>query len=83
MIQPIQITTMIPRQVMDSLIYMAKYTPTSMSNLTLQAGVENLLDKDYTDHLNGFNRVEGNGVDLGERLPGSGINAFVTVGISF
>ena len=54
-----------------------------MSNLTLQAGVENLLDKDYTDHLNGFNRVEGNGVDRGERLPGSGINAFVTVGISF
>ncbi|MFK7793816.1 MAG: TonB-dependent receptor [Gammaproteobacteria bacterium] len=60
-----------------------QYTPASMSNLSIQAGVENLLDKQYTDHLNGFNRVQGNGVDVGERLPGPGINAFVTVGISF
>ena len=61
----------------------ADYAPVSISNLKLQAGVENLLDKQYTDHLNGFNRVAGNGVDLGERLPGPGINAFVTVGITF
>jgi len=54
-----------------------------MSNLTIKAGVENLLDKEYTDHLNGFNRVAGNGVDVGERLPGPGINAFITLGISF
>ena len=45
-----------------------QYTPTSLPKLRLQAGVENLLDKDYTDHLNGFNRVAGNGVDIGERL---------------
>ncbi len=61
----------------------AQYTPSGMSNLSIQTGVENLLDKNYTDHLNGFNRVEGNGVDVGERLPGPGINAFVTLGISF
>jgi iron complex outermembrane receptor protein len=60
-----------------------QYTPASLSNLSIQAGVENLLDKEYTDHLNGFNRVSGNGVDVGERLPGPGINAFVTVGILF
>ena len=60
-----------------------QYTPASMSNLSIQAGVENLLDKEYADHLNGFNRVAGNGEDLGERLPGPGINAFVTVGVSF
>ncbi len=60
-----------------------QYTPASASNLSIQAGVENLLDKEYTDHLNGFNRVADNGVDVGERLPGPGINAFVTVGISF
>lgn len=60
-----------------------QYKPASMSNLTIKAGVENLLDKEYTDHLNGFNRVAGNGVDIGERLPGPGINAFVTLGISF
>jgi iron complex outermembrane receptor protein len=63
--------------------FYGQYTPTSMSNVSIQAGVENLLDKEYTDHLNGFNRVEGNGVDVGERLPGPGINAFVTVEISF
>jgi len=56
-----------------------QYTPASMSNLSIQVGVENLLDNEYTDHLNGFNRVEGNGVDLGERLSGAGLNAFVTV----
>ena len=60
-----------------------QYKPASMSNPTIQAGVENLLDKEYTDHLNGFNRVAGNGVDVGERLPGPGINAFITLGISF
>ena len=60
-----------------------QYSPASMSNVSISAGVENLLDKDYTDHLNGFNRVAGNGVDIGERLPGPGINAFITLGISF
>ncbi len=60
-----------------------QYSPASMSNLTIQAGIENLLDKEYTDHLNGFNRVAGNGVDVGERLPGPGINAYFTIGIAF
>lgn len=60
-----------------------EYTPTSVSNLSIKAGVENLLDKEYTDHLNGFNRVAGNGVDVGERLPGPGINAFITLGLTF
>lgn len=60
-----------------------KYTPQSYSNIIIQAGVENLLDKKYTDHLNGFNRVTGNGVDIGDRLPGPGINAFVTLGVTF
>ena len=54
-----------------------------MPNINLQAGIENLLDKEYTDHLNGFNRVAGNGVDLGERLPGPGINVFATLRITF
>ena len=60
-----------------------QYTPPSYSNVSIQVGIENLLDKDYTDHLNGFNRVEGNGVDRGDRLPGPGINAFVTLGVTF
>ena len=60
-----------------------QYTPSRYSNVSIQAGVENLLDKEYTDHLNGFNRVAGNGVDIGDRLPGPGINAFVTLGVTF
>ena len=60
-----------------------QYTPASLSNVSIKAGVENVLDKDYTDHLNGFNRVPGNGVDRGDRLPGPGINAFITVGFKF
>ncbi len=60
-----------------------QYTPPGYSNITIQAGVENLLDKEYTDHLNGFNRVAGNGVDIGDRLPGPGVNAFVTISVAF
>ena len=63
--------------------FYGQYSPASMSNVSIKAGVENLLDKEYTDHLNGFNRVAGNGVDVGERLPGPGINAFITIGVSF
>ena len=60
-----------------------EYTPQTFSNLSIQAGIENLFDKNYTDHLNGFNRVASNGVDLGERLPGPGLNAFLTLKLSF
>lgn len=59
------------------------YSPTRLQGITLRAGVENLLDKDYRDHLNGFNRVPGNGEDLGERLSGPGINAFLTLNVSY
>ena len=60
-----------------------EYTPSNMPNASLQFGIENLLDKEYTDHLNGFNRVAGNGVEVGKRLPGPGINAFISFEVSF
>ena len=60
-----------------------EYNPVSMPDASLQFGVENLLDKEYTDHLNGFNRVAGNGGKVGERLPGPGINAFVSLSVVF
>ena len=40
--------------------------------LALEAGVENLLDERYADHLGGINRVAGSDVAVGERLPGAG-----------
>jgi iron complex outermembrane recepter protein len=54
-----------------------KWNPTH--DLTLNAGVSNLLDKNYTDHLTGFNRNSGSVVPVGNRLPGEGRNVFATV----
>ena len=39
---------------------------------TLSAGVENLFDHAYRQHLSGYNRNAGSDVGPGERLPGSG-----------
>lgn len=47
--------------------------------LQLEAGVENLFDRDYRAHLAGRNRVADSDVALGERLPGAGRGAFVTL----
>lgn len=47
--------------------------------LQLEAGVENLFDRDYRVHLAGRNRVADSDVALGERLPGAGRGAFVTL----
>ncbi len=46
-------------------------------NVSLLAGVENVLDDRYEDHLAGFNRIAGSDLAVGERLPGDGRNAFV------
>ncbi len=45
--------------------------------LRLVAGVENLFDRRYAEHLGGFNRVRESIVPPGARLPGAGINGFV------
>jgi iron complex outermembrane receptor protein len=52
--------------------------------LRLSAGVENLADEVYTDHLAGINRVRGNpDIAVGERLPGYGRNFFARMDASF
>ncbi|MGE0621369.1 MAG: TonB-dependent receptor plug domain-containing protein [Pseudomonadales bacterium] len=52
--------------------------------LRLSAGVENLADEDYTDHLGGINRVMGNpDITVGERLPGYGRNVFARADLAF
>ncbi len=48
----------------------------------LSAGVENLLDEVYRDHLAGFNRNGFGDVPVGERVPGAGRGVFVRLSFS-
>ncbi|RAK67658.1 TonB-dependent receptor [Phenylobacterium kunshanense] len=48
----------------------------------VSAGVENLLDRRYSDHLAGYNQIDGSDVPLGARLPGIGRSAFVRVSLA-
>ncbi|MFQ3322873.1 MAG: iron complex outermembrane receptor protein [Pseudomonadales bacterium] len=45
-------------------------------NLSINAGVNNLFDREYNDHLAGVNRAGGSDVGVGDRIPGSGRNLF-------
>ena len=47
------------------------------------AGVENVGDNGYIDHLSGFNRVLLSDVARGQRLPGLGRNGYVALNIGF
>jgi len=49
-----------------------------VNGLTVAAGVDNILDKSYADHLNGINRVIGSDVALGSRVPNPGRNVYLT-----
>ena len=53
------------------------------NTLHLAAGVDNVLDKAYGDHLGGYNRAANPDIAKGERLPGYGINMFVRAEWSF
>lgn len=50
---------------------------TMSSHWQLAAGLENALDKNYRNHLSGYNRVMAADVPVGERLPGYGRNIFL------
>lgn len=45
--------------------------------LRLDAGIENLFDRRYVEHLAGYNRNSGSIIPVGNRLPGAGRSAFV------
>ncbi|RLV60241.1 TonB-dependent receptor [Parashewanella curva] len=49
----------------------------------LKAGVSNVFDKEYQDHLAGYNRVMGSDIAIGERLPGYGRQIWASVLYSF
>lgn len=46
-------------------------------NIRLDAGVENLFDRAYEEHLAGYNRVMAGDVSVGARLPGPGRGGFI------
>lgn len=47
------------------------------NGVSISAGVTNLFDKEYRQHLAGYNRVALSDVALGERLPGAGRSAVI------
>lgn len=53
------------------------------SGVNLSAGIENLLDKNYRDHLAGRNRTIQPDVTIGEKLPSAGRGIYISIGASF
>ncbi len=52
-------------------------------NFNVSAGIENLFDKYYADHLGGINRVAGSDVAVGQHIPGAGRFGYVAVDYTF
>jgi iron complex outermembrane receptor protein len=53
------------------------------SNSHLVLGINNITDKQYSNHLSGYNRVSNNGVDVFSRLPEIGRNIYINYVYSF
>ena len=53
------------------------------SALTLRGGVDNLLDREYQNHLGGYNRVKEVATPVMNRLPSEGLSAWVEATYSF
>ena len=53
------------------------------NDLSVRVGIDNLLDKAYSNHLGGYNRANGSDVPVMSRLPGEGLSAWLEVGYSF
>lgn len=53
-------------------------------DIVLTAGVNNIFNRGYEDHLGGFNRASGNAdISVGDRLPGIGRSGYVNVNYNF
>ncbi len=50
--------------------------------IRLSAGVDNLFDKAYADHLNGYNRAAGSELAVGERMTGEGRSWWARVSVA-
>jgi iron complex outermembrane recepter protein len=53
------------------------------TGLALSAGIDNVFDKGYQEHLGGYNRAGNPDIDKGERLYGYGRNLFVRASYEF
>ena len=54
-----------------------------MRDLSITAGVENIFDREYQNHLSGINRVADSDVPVGERVPGTGRSFFAALQYRF
>jgi iron complex outermembrane receptor protein len=53
-------------------------------DVVVTAGVNNIFNRGYADHLGGFNRAAGNDdIAVGERLPGLGRNGYININYTF
>ena len=59
----------------------AVYNPSQ--HVSLGTGIENLLDKQYQQHLGGVNRASSNSIPVGTRLTGPGTNFYLTANLSW
>lgn len=51
--------------------------------LRLDAGIENLFDRSYVEHLAGYNRAFGSDVAVGDRMPGTGRSGFARLRLRY
>jgi iron complex outermembrane receptor protein len=54
-----------------------------VDSLTLAIGIDNLLDRNYSDHLNGINRAINEDIARGDKLPGWGRNVYARLRWAF
>lgn len=58
------------------------YQPTE--SIILSAGINNLLDREYSNHLGGYNRIANNpDITKGDRIPGLGRSLYAGVNVSW
>jgi iron complex outermembrane receptor protein len=53
------------------------------TSLSIQAGVTNLFDREYQNHLGGYNRVTNDDIAVGERLPGYGRSVYAGLNLTW
>ncbi|SFB97745.1 TonB-dependent receptor [Pseudoalteromonas denitrificans] len=53
------------------------------TGLVVRGGVNNLLNKEYSDHLAGINRANGSEIEKGQRIPAMGRNVYLAMDYQF